>query len=100
MLTFLNLSFTFNTLDVKQQTPPWAKLADGGRFRLRQNRKFHTSPNYLPLSPDLLSSQGLKQSKVFQSIYSVTANLFVLGRCVIQLASQGLQYLEYQIDQN
>ena len=100
MLTFLNLSFTFSTLDVKQQMPPWAKLADGGRFHRRQNRKFHTSLNYLPLSPDLLSSQGLKQSKVFQSIYSVTANLFVLGRCVIQLASQGLQYLEYQIDQN
>ena len=100
MLTFLNLSFTFSTLDVKQQTPPWAKLADGGRFHLRQNRKFHTSLNYLPLIPDLLSSQGLKQSKVFHSIHSVTANLFVLGRCVFQLASQGLQYLEYQIDQN
>ena len=99
-MTFLNLSVTFSTLDVKQQMPPWAKLADGGRFHLRQNRKSHTSLNYLPLIPDLVSSQGLKQSKLFHSIHLVTSNLFVLGRCVIQLAFQGLQYLEYQIDQN
>ena len=99
-MAFSKLFYTFSTSNVKQQTPPWAKLADGGRFHLRQNRKFHTSLNYLPLIPDLLSSQGLKQSKVFHSIHSVTANLFVLGRCVFQLASQGLQYLEYQIDQN
>ena len=85
---------------MKQQTPPWAKLADGGRFHVRRNRKFHTSLNYLPLIPDSVSSQGLKQSKVFHSIHLVTTNFFLLGRCVIQLASQGLQYLEYQIDQN
>ena len=99
-MAFSNLFYTFRTPNAKQQTPPRAKLADGGRFHLRQNRKFHTSLNYLPLIPDLVSSQGLKQSKLFHSIHLVTSNLFVLGRCVIQLAFQGLQYLEYQIDQN
>jgi len=50
-MAFSKLFYTFSTPNAKQQTPPWAKLADGGRFHHGQNRKFHTSQNYWPSIP-------------------------------------------------
>jgi len=64
-MAFSKLFYTFSTPNAKQQTPPWAKLADGGRFHHGQNRKFHTSLNYWPGIAVSVRSQGFKQSKVF-----------------------------------